>query len=535
MTAMEPAAVLALWLVAAGPQAAPVARVNGVAISAARLEARVAATRAAGGDADPALLVEDLVNEELLAVDGYRQKLERAPAVVAAFEAEQRRQAAERHLEQDVFSTLRLDEAQVRAMFHETGDSARVELIVLATEAEARATLGRLAQGASFADEAKSSLDPTLARKGGAMGLVTRGQLDEPLRAPVFAAAPGEPFGPVKLALGFGVGRVLERALADEQQLPARRAQIEGFVMAQGRTQLKAHYLQQLRAKAKVAVDEAFLAGTGARIDATPEEAERAVAVVGGRRVRYGDVLAAMLRTFGRSQGSHVSGPSVKKELAWREVDDQLLADAALQAGHGRAPEVLAKAKEAEREGVIRELAQRLRQAVPTPSGAELDEYLAQHLEEYRAPARRSCSHLVVRRPEQAQELLERLRKGAALEELAAQYSTDAATAKQGGLIGEVDEPGLTALAAKEPALAAALRGAPGAVAGPVQSSAGYHLVRCGPQKPGALPPREALAGPLLARALRERGDAAVRAKVAELRRTAKVELSAAAPQGAPR
>lgn len=505
--------------------------VNGRAITSSQVVTRIAETQAAGGVSQVDALVEDLINEELMARAGAELHLEKAPAVVAATDAARRRAAAERFLEKDLYGTIKVEDAQVKQVFHETQDRVQLKLIAVSSEAEANAIIERLAKGAKFETEALHSLDPS-GKKGGDLGELTRAQVDPKLVGLAFSAPLGKVQGPVPLPLGVGVVVVSSRAIADEALLEPRKAQLAAFVAEQSKVVLRKHWVEQMRNRYKVALDEEFLERTGARNEATAEEAAHVLAQVGNQPLRYGEVVKTLVRTFGPTSSSHVSGLAVKRELAWAEVDRLVTEAAALEAGHGKDPEVQAQAKAAERAAVIRELAAQWRAGAPVASPAELEAYLGAHQAEYRRPGSRSCSHLLLKTKAQATQLREQLARGARLEDLAAEYSSDRGSAARGGLLGVIDDVALAAIAAKEPALAAALAPPkPQEVSAPVQSRDGWHLVRCGPATAARVASLAEVQEEVAARVRTERGHEAVQAQLAALRARAKITRDAGAAQ----
>lgn len=526
--------ILTLTMVMVAPGDEVLARVDGRAVTGAQLNARAALTSASGAPADALALVQDLVNDELLAREGYRQGLEKSPVVVAAFEAARLKVAAETFLEKQVYGNVKVEESQLKFLFHESGDSARVRMIIVASEDEARALLGRLEQGAKFADEAKHSLDPIGQQKKGDYGELTRAQIEEAARALVFSTPLGKPVGPVKLALGVAVVVVDSRVIADEAKFPARKAEIAQFAEAQTRVMMRRHILDQLRAKYKVTVDQPFLKSTGTRLTASPVEADRALARVGGRTVTYGQVLAQQQKSFGGAMGSHMSGPRVKEELAWALVDDVLGEEAAVAAGFGKEPAALEAARRAERDAVIRELANRTRAAVPQPTPAMLQSFLDAHAADYTRPATRACSHIVVKDQGEAKTLRGQIARGDRFEDVAAEHSLDRGSAGRGGLLGELDDRVLEVLAKErgEGALVAAMRaGQPNVVSEPVKGTAGWHLVRCGASTPAKRLALTEVQPQLTERAWFEERQAAVGRLVARLREAAKVSIDEAAIQ----
>jgi peptidyl-prolyl cis-trans isomerase C len=118
----------------------------------------------------------------------------------------------------DVTKDVSVSEAEVRQAFLDrraslrTGEQRLIRNIVVDTRQDAVAVLDALRSGASFATVAKrSSLDGATRDHGGLLGTVTADQLDKQYAASAFAAALGQPFGPVHTAHGWNVGLV-ERA-----------------------------------------------------------------------------------------------------------------------------------------------------------------------------------------------------------------------------------------------------------------------------------------------------------------------------------
>ena len=518
--------MIRLWLaLLAASEVVVVARVNDAEITLAELRERIAATRSAGGDPKPELLVEDLVNEALFEQEGRRLGLQKDPYVKAATE-EEIRNAASALLVESLARSVRVDDDRLLELYHDSSDTVRLQMIVLATEAEAKACLQRLQKGGKLADEAKHSIDPESAAGGGELGTRSRGQLRPALAEAAFSAKVGTLTGPVKLDLGFVVIKVLERHVGDALDFVAKLEELRSFAQKQAAARLRSHFLEQLRAQAKVTVDEPFLKSTGTRLQGSPQEMEHVVATVKGRQVKFADVAAEVRRLFGGKEAGHSSGPSVKIEMAWSLVDRLLLADDAIKRGLADSPAVRTAGRRAERDAIVRLLSARLRAQAPKASEAEIEAYYRAHPTAFQRPARRPCAHILVAQREEADKLRARLVQGSAFADLARDFSRDSATATKGGAIGEVPEERLDALAKEEPALAAAFRGSPGAVSQPVKSRAGWHLVRCEGVIPAAALPLAEVSESIAARLSAQKADDEVRRRIAELRAGARIEVA---------
>jgi parvulin-like peptidyl-prolyl isomerase len=525
--------LLAALSLAAAPPPPPadeaVARVDGTAIGASELRDRIVSTRSAGGNAAPELLVEDLVNEAVMAAEGYKLGLAKDPEVVAAVAQERRRLAGIRLVEREINGAAALDDAQLLSMYHLGADSAHLLLVVLPSKEDAEAALGRLKKGGKVADEASHSLDPATLNAGD-YGTRSRGQLPVELEAPAFSVPTATWSGPVTLSLGFGVFQVVERSVADASGFAAKREDLKRFAEAQQRSRWKSHYVAQLRKAAGVKVDEEFLKTTGTRLGVAPKEGEHVLATVGGRPIKYSAVADEVRRIWGGKEGGHASGPGVKTEIAWSLVDAALIEEDAVKRKLHENPEIVAASKRKEREAVVRALSARERKAVPAPPDADVEAHYRQHAADFRVAASRPCSHLVVADEAIAKSLADRSKKGEAFDDLARQYSKDSSTAAAGGQLGAMTDERLSVLGASEPSLAAAIqKSKPGEVAGPVKSKLGWHLVLCGVPTPATTRPLAEVKEPIAEQLRADRGNLAVVKKIRVLREKAKITIDRAA------
>jgi len=520
--------LLALVLAAAlAPADEPVARVNASFIRSEALAARLVASRQRGTPQPAEAALEELVSESLLADEGERLGLARDEAVAAEVTAAHRRLAAERFAAVEIEGAVKVDDSMLREVYH-LGDTARLQLVVVASREKAQAIRDRLGQGADFAAEARHSLDPAAVASGGDAGARSRAQLDPALARAVFAAEKGALVGPVELKLGWAVARVKEKSVGDEAGFAARRDALAQFAWQQAVGQAVQHYKAQMRARAGVKIDEAFLKGLGTRIEPTAAEREHVIATVKGRPIRYGDILPAVRRLSAGKEGGHASGATVKTLIAWSEVDGLLLEEEAIGRGYDRDPAVAEAARAFEREAGGRAAAERIRRSAPAPAEAEVAAWYREHQADYREPGRRACSHIVLHSRDRAEQVRGWLAAGEPFEALAATYSTDGTTSGKGGALGEVADDRIQALSreAGQAELAAALRDAPpGTVAGPVRSSLGWHLVRCGPPTAPRVRPLPEVRQEIAARLQAERAERALAARVAELRGAARVTV----------
>ena len=126
-----------------------------------------------------------------------------------------KRQLAITQLFDQVSAGVQVSDAQVAANFAKnqaslaTPEQRDVHNIVVQTQATAQSLMTQLAHGAPFDRLAATySLDSSTKKSGGDLGSVQASDLDAGYAKVAFAAASGQPFGPIKTRYGWNVGEV---------------------------------------------------------------------------------------------------------------------------------------------------------------------------------------------------------------------------------------------------------------------------------------------------------------------------------------
>ncbi len=469
---------LLLLLLAAAPSDPVVARVGKETILASEVAARA---RRAG--VDPKVALDDLVAEVVLADAARREGLKPSKEDAERLAKERRAVATLRLLERESAKKVVVTDAQVTEALHATQDRVRVSMVIRATPEEAKAALDRIRAGASFEEEAKASIDDFTRSKGGSLGWMALDAMAPDLARAVSSAKVGEPTGPAPLQGGYAVILVRERQVADDISLAPLRGEMRQKLEAEGHRVVAGQYVASLRKSAGAKIDVAFLASTGDSLEAKPKEKDRVVGTAGKIQVRYGEVLASI----GGVHLPHPGGkapPQMKEQVAWVLLDQSLLAKAAADAGLTKDAATNAAVKRAERAVLASAYAARLRAGVPPPTDAEVEARYQQRASAMQVPAGRPCWRLASATQEGARKLRARVVAGEPLEQVA-KDSADKATAARGGSMGLVPDGDVERLRASEPALARCLSSAsPGDLTEPVQTRAGWEVVRCGDRQP---------------------------------------------------
>jgi parvulin-like peptidyl-prolyl isomerase len=511
---------------AGAPAPKPLARVGAESIGADQVLARAGASRIT-----PQAALDELIAEALLAAEGRKAGLKAPASARPAIDGARRSAALALYLERVVFSKVTVPEAQLRERFHQRGDQVRLLLLVRASQEEARGALDRLGKGASFAEEAKASIDEPSRAKGGALGWTARSALAAELAATAFTAPLKTPQGPVALRGGFAVFVVEDRRLPDDKAFELTRAGLQRDLEPAARASALEAHRQQVVLQAKGKVDEQALLAGGDGLAVDPKRAGAVVASAGDVKVTLGELGQALRSGLeGGAMGHGRAPPEVKVTLA-RTLLAQALMEKAAVARFAKAREVEEAGRAVERAEVARLQGDRIRQAVPAGSNAEIEGRYQAHLAEFTTPAGRRCWELVAKTEDGVKALAARVARG---EELAAvaRDSADPATAAKGGLAGVVSDASLQRLGQPdgEPDLVAALKELPpGQLSRPVKLKKGFIVLRCDARTPEQVTPLEQVRHRVSMELRAERGEAAVKARAEQLRAGATVQIDQAA------
>jgi peptidyl-prolyl cis-trans isomerase C/foldase protein PrsA len=226
------------------------------------------AARAAGIDVSP-----DDVDRRVLALASeypagtFDEALAKSQTSRAALVRSTREQLTiERLLAQEVFSRLAVTEEQVRRYYEERPEEfqepeqVHAQQIVVKGLDEARRIQQQLWQGKKFGDLARRySLSPD-ARVGGDLGFFARGTMPPAFDEVVFKLSVGGTSEVVSTDFGFHLFRVVEKRPARKRELNEVRGLIEERLLAQLRAEAQKAYVEGLRQRAVLSVNEESLA-----------------------------------------------------------------------------------------------------------------------------------------------------------------------------------------------------------------------------------------------------------------------------------
>ena len=162
--------------------------------------------------------LERFVQTELLYQEALRRKLDISPGVQSQILLARRRVLIEALIDGLNDRAGRVSEEDMRRYFKKNRGRfdqkaiARISHLVLRTEKEARSALAEIRGGLSFEEVVrKRSVFEESRRRGGALGVVRRGELTGSMDKAAFTLPVGVVSAPVKSPAGWHLIRVLER------------------------------------------------------------------------------------------------------------------------------------------------------------------------------------------------------------------------------------------------------------------------------------------------------------------------------------
>ena len=249
-------AMLAGFLALPATAAAPVAKVNGVAIPAERAEAMLAEQRAQGAQDSTQLqdaVREELVRREVLSQEASNKGLAKKPEVQTQMELAKQAILIRAYL-QDFVQKNPVTDAEVQkeydAIKSRMGDKEyKPRHVLVETENEAKAIIAKLQSGTPFEEVAKESRDPGSKDRGGDLGWSNPAMFVQPFSEAMVKLEKGKITPtPVKSDFGYHVIQLDDVRTTQAPPLSEVKPQLQQRLQQQ---KIEKHVLDP-RSKAKV-------------------------------------------------------------------------------------------------------------------------------------------------------------------------------------------------------------------------------------------------------------------------------------------
>ena len=423
--------------------------------------------------------LQTLIDMELLQLEAKEQGIDRLPAFI--YKIAQYRKEKLVGLYQIKKIRVRVSGQEVSDYFREQGLARKVRFaqIITTSKDSAWSALREINSGRDFGAvvEQWSIHEPTM-EQGGDTGRYV-GKLDMPpyLRTPLFALEKGAVSQPIDIGGHFALFKALnsiETGLDDEQfQNIYRQLFIERSVEA------RAALTDSLKEALNLERDQRGLDAFSAAMHKGATSGEEEVRAIVLYRYEGGKLTAgAVLDAASQLKYQTLDLRSKEAVVEYAEgtsVPDALFVEAALREGLDREEEVTQwLARKREQELVVQLRVQVLEERVSI-SAEDIRREYEENPDRYMQPDQIEIQEILVATEEEAKDLLERLRRGASMDDLARQHSKRSPELR--------DEEGrrrfTVAAAAVYGRLVAAARKAPvGQLTGPLQVREGYSIFK---------------------------------------------------------
>jgi len=212
----------------------------------------------------------ELITRELLLQKAHEMKLDRDKAVGERVESFRERLLLDAALHELIEKKIEVTEEDLTARCNAHRDAlppieeARASHILVKTESEARALLGRLRRGANFAALAKAhSIDPATKDKGGDLGVLRKGRVLPEFDRVVFEMKPGQFSDVVRTSYGYHIIRVQSRRTQKPLSVDDVRDELRAQIIKDKETALFDALVKSLRAESNIVISESRLASVG--------------------------------------------------------------------------------------------------------------------------------------------------------------------------------------------------------------------------------------------------------------------------------
>ncbi len=238
--------------------AAPMAKVNGVAIPNARLELVMKGLASQGQKDTPEarkVVRDDLIKQEILSQEAVRKKLDKTPDVQTQIQIT-RQSVLIRALQSDFIANHKPSEKELRKEYEAVSAASMGDQeynprhILVSTEAEAKDIIASIKKGAKFEQLAKDkSTDDGSKNKGGELGWSSARSYAQPFAEALVKLKKGEiTQKPVKTSFGW---HVIRNDGMRPLKIPPYE-EVKPKVVQRVLQRQFAAYLEELRSKAKI-------------------------------------------------------------------------------------------------------------------------------------------------------------------------------------------------------------------------------------------------------------------------------------------
>lgn len=351
-------------------------------------------------------------------------------------------------------------------------EAVQIRQIVVRSRDEGEEILKRLRAGEDFEKLARERSIAPSAQQGGRLSPIEWSGLDPEWDRAVLNLKEGELSPVVKNGEEYEIVRMEARTRAQRPDFNKVKEKIQAVLQKRKLAEREKEFMAFLKKKYN-AQGAASELGLEALRKAAADGEDRAVATWNGGSLS----LAAFARRFRSDELASLPPDEYRErvdELLDEAVTGELLRLEAGSRGYEKLPEIADKARHYREE--LMEAKMYADYLMPDKGIAVADEELLPYFEKHRSdflvPETRYVAHIVVKSPEIAGEVLDKIKRGEPFPELVKAYSQDTQTARMGGVLGWIKKSDVPPEFSQVMSLQAEECG------GPFRSDYGYHVIK---------------------------------------------------------
>ncbi|MHC5209183.1 MAG: peptidylprolyl isomerase [Planctomycetota bacterium] len=446
-----------------------------------------------------------IIERQVFLSEARALELDQDESVIAATEEYAMRTAELLYWEREVDEQVSIDDEEVEQFYEKTDQALSISLIETRDREQAEELRAQVRDGAEFAALAREHSIHTSSELGGMLSFVKRGEIDPAMEAPVFALGETGDLTPVtQTAEGWAFARLDERTINEMRPdravaIPQIRSILEERAAKARREELTAAALEA----ADVFLDDELLDPETLHGD---DRGDATLARSAGDTLTLKE-FREYLDLEALASADAETAAEATHGLVNEWIQERAVRAAVRRSGLLDDPEVVAKARVLREDATLQSLYQRYVYADIEITDDDIRAYYEEHRhDEFTRPPEVRLAFVAVPTEEEIQAVAARIQAGEDFGAIAREVSTDAASAAHNGRIGWV-RPG-TILPELEEAVFAL---EPGAIDGPIETSAGWFMVHAIERKEAQPLPFEVCRSAAAKRLATERQKAAYR------------------------
>jgi len=376
------------------------------------------------GTLDIAHYMNKMIDDKLLVHEARTAGMDQLPEIKQAVEASLLRESVVRLHKEEIVAKVSITEDEIKDYYRKNYEQFKLGIIEVKSEGEAGEILGRLKNGADFAELVQKFSTHNSKEKQGEIALKRMGMASEVYNA-VSALNIGEYGNVVMPGNIYYILKLLSKSTAPENEFDNVKGGIKKELRKRKENERSAEYLKTLRARAKITIQDGLLAEL--KKDRAGKEPEKGIdkqplVEVNGEVLTAGEFLSMTNHAGKRSEQDVIN--------SW--IERKLIDEEALGRHYEKRPDLSSALDRYENELLKITFIGRIIQPQVKVTDETLNEYFTTHQKNYMKPARYRIQLITAKTEEDAKEIMNNLQNGADFSWVAKRKSIDA-SAPDGG------------------------------------------------------------------------------------------------------